>query len=49
VEGRCYARIEQDHGLTRTQVRHRLKQAKLMLVAFTLREIGQGDIARMLA
>jgi hypothetical protein len=36
-------------SLTYPQVRHRLRQAKVMLVQFTLREIGQGEIARMLA
>jgi hypothetical protein len=49
VEGHCWSRIERDHGLTYPQVRHRLKQAKVMLVQFTLQEIGQGEIAQMLA
>jgi hypothetical protein len=49
VQGHCCARIEKDHGLTHPQARHRLRQAKVMLVQFTLQEIGQGDIAQMLA
>ena len=48
VQGHCWSRIEQDHGLTYPQVRYRLKQAKVLLVRFTLREIGQGAIAQML-
>ncbi len=49
VEGHRWSRIEKDHGLTRQQVRYRLEQARVMLVQFTLQEIGQGDIAQMLA
>ena len=49
VQGHGWARIEKDHGLTHPQARHRLRQAKLMLVRFVLRDIGQGEIAKMLA
>ena len=49
VEGHPGARIQEDQGLTHSQLRHRLRQAKVMLVQLTLQELGQGEIARMLA
>ena len=49
VQGHRWAQIEKDHGLTHPQARHRMNQAKVMLVQFTLQEIGQSDIAKMLA
>jgi hypothetical protein len=49
VEGYAWSRIMKDHSLTRQQVRYRLEQARVMLVQLTLQELGQGDIAQMLA
>ena len=48
VRGQSWARIEKDFCLTPQQVRYRLNQAKVMLVQFTLREMGHGEIAGML-